>query len=71
MPGTCANTATVSGTPPTGAAVSGVDSTDTPIASAPGISLVKAAGTLDDTDANGPTPATPCPTRSPSPTPAT
>ncbi|MGC3994264.1 MAG: GEVED domain-containing protein [Propionicimonas sp.] len=43
--GHVANTATVSGTPPTGAAVTGTDSTDTAITAGPAITLDKQAGT--------------------------
>jgi uncharacterized repeat protein (TIGR01451 family) len=43
--GHVANTASVSATPPTGSAVSGTDSTDTPIVAAPSISIHKYAGT--------------------------
>ena len=42
--GHVANTATASGTPPTGAAVTAEDSTDTPIAAGPAISLDKQSG---------------------------
>ena len=45
------NTATASGTPPTGAPVNAPDSTTTPVIAAPAIQLVKSAGSL--TDANG------------------
>ena len=41
--GHVANTATVAGTPPTGAAVTATDSTDTTIAAGPAITLVKTA----------------------------
>ncbi|MGV8848839.1 MAG: beta strand repeat-containing protein [Propionibacteriaceae bacterium] len=44
--GHVANTASVSATPPTGAAVTGSDSTDAPIAAAPSVALDKQAGTL-------------------------
>jgi uncharacterized repeat protein (TIGR01451 family) len=43
--GHVANSATASGTPPTGSAVTGGDSTDTPIAAGPALTLVKSAGT--------------------------
>ena len=43
--GHVANTATVSGTPPTGGPVTGTDSTDTPIAASPKLVLDKTAGT--------------------------
>ena len=42
--GHVANTATVTGTPPTGAPVSATDSTDTPILAGPAITLDKVAG---------------------------
>ncbi|MFN8195561.1 MAG: GEVED domain-containing protein [Nocardioidaceae bacterium] len=43
--GHVANTATASGTPPTGAPRTATDSTDTPITAGPAISLTKSAGT--------------------------
>jgi uncharacterized repeat protein (TIGR01451 family) len=43
--GHVANSATVTGTPPTGAAVTGADFTDTPILAGPAITLDKVAGT--------------------------
>jgi len=43
--GHVANTATASGTPPTGPAVTGTDSTDSPITAGPALTLVKQAGT--------------------------
>ncbi len=45
MPGHIANTASVSATPPSGPAVGGSDSTDTPIAPAPAVTLDKQVGT--------------------------
>ncbi|HEY3338144.1 MAG TPA: GEVED domain-containing protein [Propionicimonas sp.] len=48
------NTATVAGSPAIGAPVTGTDTTDSPIANVPGITLAKTAGALVDLDANGP-----------------
>ncbi len=48
------NTATVSGTPPSGPAVTGDDDTSTPIARTPSVALDKSAGSLIDVDGNGP-----------------
>ena len=48
------NTATVTGTPPTGPAVTGTDNTSPPIAGSPAISLDKTAVTIVDGDGNGP-----------------
>ncbi len=45
--GSVANTATATGTPPTGAAVTGADTVNTPLAPAPSIEVVK-TGSLDD-----------------------
>ena len=47
------NTATASGTPPTGPPVTDQDNTTTPITRTPGISLDKQAGAINDVDANG------------------
>ncbi len=46
-----ANTATASGTPPTGAAVTAIDDTDTPITAEPAITLDKVAGPPTGTSA--------------------
>ena len=51
--GHVANTATASGTPPTGAPVTATDSTDTTLTSAPAITLDKQAGAIADLDGNG------------------
>jgi len=51
--GTVDNTATVTGTPPTGTPVTDEDSTTTPVTSAPAITLVKTAGAVQDEDGNG------------------
>ncbi len=48
------NTATVTGTPPTGSAVIGTDSTSTSIPPSPAIAIVKTAGPIVDVDGNGP-----------------
>ncbi len=48
------NTATVSGTPPSGPAVTGSDSTSTAITRTPAINLTKSAGAINDLDSNGP-----------------
>ena len=47
------NTATTSGTPPTGPPVTDDDSTSTPVTRTPGIDLDKQAGAVNDLDANG------------------
>ncbi len=47
------NTATASGTPPTGSPVSDTDSTTTPVPSDPGINLVKTASEVHDVNGNG------------------
>ncbi len=49
--GHVANTATAAGTPPTGGPTTATDSTDTPIAAAPSITLTKTAGTPTGTTA--------------------
>ncbi|MBZ5738024.1 DUF7507 domain-containing protein [Nocardioides mangrovi] len=51
--GTVDNTATASGTPPTGSPVTNSDSTTTPIAPHPGIELLKSAGSVYDVNGNG------------------
>jgi uncharacterized repeat protein (TIGR01451 family) len=51
--GHVANSAFVLGTAPGGAQVRADDSTDTPIAAAPAITLDKQAGSITDTDGNG------------------
>ncbi|MCW2772381.1 MAG: hypothetical protein JWN91_707 [Nocardioides sp.] len=48
------NTATASGTPPTGSPVTDTDSTTTPVPAAPSIHLDKTAGAIADLDGNGP-----------------
>ncbi|MDQ3788513.1 MAG: CshA/CshB family fibrillar adhesin-related protein, partial [Actinomycetota bacterium] len=52
--GTLANTATATGTAPSGARVSSTDSTTTPIPVVRALELDKAAGALSDVDGNGP-----------------
>ncbi|GEP36083.1 hypothetical protein NSZ01_38510 [Nocardioides szechwanensis] len=52
--GTVANTATATGTPPTGPNVTADDSTTTTIPATPVIELDKTAGVLNDVDGNGP-----------------
>ncbi len=47
------NTATTSGTPPTGPPVTDDDSTTTPVTRTPAITLDKQAGAINDLDANG------------------
>ncbi|MEP9363160.1 hypothetical protein ABLE68_09365, partial [Nocardioides sp. CN2-186] len=47
------NTATATGTAPSGTKVTDDDSTSTPIAATPSIALVKTAGAIHDTDGNG------------------
>jgi uncharacterized repeat protein (TIGR01451 family) len=47
------NTATATGTPPTGPGVTDTDATTTPLLAAPGIDLAKHAGKLTDVDRNG------------------
>ena len=51
--GKVVNTATVTGTPPTGSNVSGSDSTTTAFAGTAAIDLVKTAGAITDVDGNG------------------
>ncbi len=58
------NTATASGTPPTGPAVTGTDSTSTALTAAPSISVTKTAGAINDLDSNGRIRATRLPTPS-------
>ena len=48
------NTATASGTPPTGPPVTDDDNTSTPVTRTAAITLDKQAGTINDLDANGP-----------------
>ncbi|NBH06482.1 WD40 repeat domain-containing protein [Amycolatopsis sp. SID8362] len=48
------NTATATGTPPSGDPVSAVDTTSTPLAGKAGIALVKQSGGVVDGDGNGP-----------------
>ncbi|MCW2845839.1 MAG: hypothetical protein JWN22_3755 [Nocardioides sp.] len=48
------NTATATGTPPTGPPVTDPDSTSTPVAAYPAIELDKTAGAITDVDSNGP-----------------
>ncbi|MGY2701029.1 putative repeat protein (TIGR01451 family) [Nocardioides sp. HB32] len=52
--GTVANTATAHGTPPTGSEVTDTDSTTTPVPAGPSLFLDKVAGSINDTDGNGP-----------------
>jgi uncharacterized repeat protein (TIGR01451 family) len=52
--GTVANTATATGTPPTGPNVTSDDSTTTTVPATPVIGLDKTAGSLTDVDGNGP-----------------
>ena len=52
--GHVANTATATGTDPNGTDVTAEDSTDTPIAAGPAITLDKQAGAIVDGDGNGP-----------------
>ncbi len=56
--GHVANTASGTGTPPTGAAATGSDSTDTPIAAVPSLTLDKQAGTLTGATAGSTLPYT-------------
>lgn len=50
------NDASATGTPPTGGAITGTDSTTTSITTTPNIALDKSASAIDDVDANGPDP---------------
>ena len=52
--GTVDNTATATGTAPSGVEVSDPDSATTPVAATPKVTLVKDASAIDDLDGNGP-----------------
>ncbi|HEU5037584.1 MAG TPA: hypothetical protein VFT70_11300 [Nocardioides sp.] len=52
--GTVQNTATASGTPPSGPAVTDTDSTSTPVPASPALELDKTASEVTDTDGDGP-----------------
>ncbi len=65
------NSATASGTPPSGPAITSTDSTSTSITRTPSIQLTKTAGAINDLDSNGLMPATRSPTRLRFRTPAT
>ena len=52
--GAVTNTATATGTPPTGPAVTGTDLNTVPVASNPSISVDKTASSIRDLDGNGP-----------------
>ena len=52
--GTVDNTATATGTAPSGVKVTDPDSTSTPVVATPKVKLVKSASAIDDVDGNGP-----------------